>query len=72
MAKRDEERDQIWISGLGWHVIRRTMGRYGGSAGEDSIAEKLCLVPAEYDKSSSLTRSRAAEMVYGSSQVGEI
>lgn len=28
------ERDQIWISGLGWYVIRRTMGgRNGGFAG---------------------------------------
>lgn len=58
-------------------VIRRTTAT-GGIADPlaDPIAEEKfwrVLCPAKYDKSSkSLTRGRAAEMVYGSSQVGEI
>lgn len=55
------ERDQIWISGLGWYVIRRTTatgGRYGGgSVGRSHRGGTLrVLRPAKYDKSSSLTR----------------
>lgn len=56
--RSETERDQIWISGLGWYVIRRTTGgKNGGSVGRSHRGGTLrVLRPAKYDKSSSLTR----------------
>lgn len=56
--RSETERDQIWISGLGWHIIRKTTGgRNGGFVGRSHRGGTLrVLRPAKYDKSSSLTR----------------
>lgn len=53
--RSETERDQIWISGLGWYVIRRTVGgRNGGFVGRSHRGGTLrVLRPAKY-------KSRAA------------
>ncbi|KYM80603.1 hypothetical protein ALC53_08941 [Atta colombica] len=52
--RSETERDQIWISGLGWYVIRRMVGGRNGRSHRGGTLRVLR--PAKYDKSSSLTR----------------
>ncbi|TGZ50179.1 hypothetical protein DBV15_03625 [Temnothorax longispinosus] len=73
--RSETERDQIWISGLGWHVIRR--GRRVVETVDlrrqiPSRRNSAGTSPGQIRQEQQPNSGRAAEIVYGSSQVGEI